>query len=126
MNCTQCGAPLPDNARFCFSCGTPVLVPSGGVPPPPPPSGAPLPPAPPTGAASSASPTLAPIGAESLKCPSCGAPVHPVFGEMVISCDYCGGSVTLGGTGWKQINKHTLLAPKVTDRDSALRVVHDY
>jgi hypothetical protein len=45
---------------------------------------------------------------------------------MVISCDYCGGSVTLGGTGWKQINKHTLLTPKVTDRDTALRVVHDF
>ena len=61
-----------------------------------------------------------------MKCPSCGAPIHPVFGEMVISCDYCGGSVTLGGTGWKQISKHTMLAAKVTNRDEALRVVHDF
>ena len=124
MNCTQCGAPLPENARFCFSCGTPVYVPAGARPPPPPGTAPPAPP--PPAAAPTASPTLAPVGAESLKCPSCGAPVHPTFGEMVISCDYCGGSVTLGGNGWKQINKHTLLTPKVTDRDAALRVVHDY
>ena len=61
-----------------------------------------------------------------MKCPNCGAPIHPVFGDMVITCDYCGSSVTLGGAGWKQINKHTLLTAKVTDRDSALRAVHDF
>jgi len=45
---------------------------------------------------------------------------------MVISCDYCGSSVTLGGAGWKQIQKHTMLAPKLTDRNIALKAIHDY
>ncbi len=45
---------------------------------------------------------------------------------MVITCDYCGGSVTLGGDGWKEINKHTMLTLKVTDRDAALKTVHDF
>ncbi len=121
MNCTQCGAALPPNARFCFSCGAAAFVPAGGVPPPPPPPGAP-----PTAAASSASATIAPAGAQAIKCPQCGAPVHPTFGDMVVSCDYCGSSITLGGAGWKQINKHTMLTPKVISRDDALKAVHDY
>jgi hypothetical protein len=132
MNCTQCGASLPENARFCYACGSPVVTgPGPGLPPPPPPpgmgfsGGAPPPPPPPPPPAPSA-PTLAPAGAESIKCPNCGAPIHAVFGEMVISCDYCGSSVTLGGAGWKQINKHTLLTAKVTDREAALRIVHDF
>ena len=45
---------------------------------------------------------------------------------MVITCDYCGGCVTLGGAGWKEINKHTMLPLKVPDRDAALKVVHGY
>ena len=53
--CSNCGAKLPDDVKFCFSCGTAtansvdnsaVSAPaSGAVPPPPPPSTAP--PAPP-------------------------------------------------------------------------------
>lgn len=33
MNCTNCGAPLPDNGRFCEKCGTPApnAAPTGGV-----------------------------------------------------------------------------------------------
>ncbi|MFI5419295.1 MAG: hypothetical protein ACHQ2Y_10470, partial [Candidatus Lutacidiplasmatales archaeon] len=45
------------------------------------------------------------------------------FGEMVITCDYCGGSVTLGGSGWKEISKHTILAPKLTTAEQALSIV---
>ena len=124
MNCTQCGAPLPQNARFCYSCGSSVVVPPGAPaaggaglpPPPPPPVASPASPA-------SAAPTIAPAGVESLKCPNCGAPIKPSFGDMVVSCDYCGSSVTLGGQGWKQINKHTLLTAKVTGRDDALQVI---
>jgi hypothetical protein len=114
MFCKKCGAQLPDDAQFCSKCGTPV----GGV------AGTS------TGSATSpsapASATLAPAGAQELKCPSCGAPIHPTFGEMVITCDYCGASVTLGGAGWKEINKHTMLQLKVPDRDAALRVVKGY
>ena len=117
MNCTQCGAALPPNARFCFQCGAAAYVPGASVPP-----GVPPPPPPPP----AASATIAPVGAESLKCPTCGAPIKPTFGDMVLTCDYCGGSVSLGGQGWKQINKHTLLSAKVTQRDEALAAVHAF
>jgi hypothetical protein len=114
MFCTKCGATLPNDAQFCSKCGTAV----GGA-------GAGAAPAPPSPAAS-ASPSLGAAGVQELKCPSCGAPIHPTFGETVISCDYCGGSVTLGGQGWKEINKHTMLPLKVTDPNAALQVVHGW
>jgi hypothetical protein len=44
---------------------------------------------------------------------------------MVISCDYCGGSVSLGGSGWKEISKHTMLVAKLTQPGDALKIVHD-
>ena len=109
--CRKCGAELPDDARFCSKCGATVAGGGGGA------TGA--------GAAPSAN-LLAPAGAQELKCPTCGAPIHPVFGEMVITCDYCGGSVTLGGQGWKEINKHTMLSLKVGDEAAALQVVREY
>ena len=105
MNCPKCGTSLPDGARFCYSCGNSL------APPPPPPP------------ATASGPPLAPAGAQELKCPACGAPVHPVFGEMVITCEYCGGSVTLGGTGWKEISKHTMLPPRVLTAEQALQIV---
>jgi hypothetical protein len=45
---------------------------------------------------------------------------------MVISCEYCGATVSLGGTGWKQIGRHSMLAPKVTSPEPALAVIHQY
>jgi hypothetical protein len=114
MFCKKCGAQLPDDAQFCSKCGTPVSGAGGGA------TGSVAP------SMAAASPSLAPAGAQELKCPSCGAPIHPTFGEMVITCDYCGGSVTLGGAGWKEINKHTMLPLKVPDRDAALTVVRGY
>jgi len=115
MFCMKCGAQVPDGAQFCMKCGTPIGA-AGGTPPPPPPPG-------------STAPSKAPIasaGVQELKCPSCGAPIKPTFGEMVISCDYCGGSVTLGGDGWKEISKHTMLKLAVADRDGALKIVRGY
>ncbi len=125
MNCTQCGAALPPNAKFCYACGAGVFAPGGA--PPPPGAGVPPPP-PPPGATStrSGAPTIAPAGVESLKCPNCGAPIKPSFGDAVVTCDYCGSSVSLGGQGWRQINKHTLLLAKVTNRDEALVPVHRF
>jgi hypothetical protein len=111
--CVKCGATLPDGAQFCFKCGTPVPGAGGGAP-----AAAPKP--------ASSGPTLGAAGVQALKCPSCGAPIKPAFGEMVISCDYCGASVTLGGEGWKEINKHTMLPLKVANQADALKVVHGY
>ena len=48
-----------------------------------------------------------------MKCPSCGAPIAPKFGEMVITCEYCGSGVTLGSQGWTNIQKQTMLTLKV-------------
>jgi hypothetical protein len=114
MYCRRCGAQLPDDAVFCSKCGLQMAGGAGaGVPSPPPPP-------------SSSSPTLAAVGVQELKCPTCGAPIHPTLGETVISCEYCGGSVTLGGQGWKEISKHTMLPLRVVDPTAALKVVHDY
>ena len=68
---------------------------------------------------------IAPSGATQLKCPSCGAPITPKFGEMIITCEYCGSSVTLGSEGWKGINKHTMLPPKLAQQDQALGIVRE-
>ncbi len=114
--CTKCGAPLPDTAQFCAKCGTPTGASGGG-------GGSAL--ASNAARPASSAPPLAAAGVQELKCPSCGAPIKPVFGEMVITCDYCGGSVTLGGAGWKEINKHTMLPLKVPDAAAALKVVRD-
>jgi zinc-ribbon domain len=108
--CTKCGASLPDDAKFCAKCGQPIGAAGGGAP-----AAAP--------AAASGGATIAAAGVQEMKCPSCGAPIKPVFGEMVITCDYCGGSVTLGGAGWKEIQKHTMLPLKVPDQAAAIATV---
>ncbi|HZY91900.1 MAG TPA: zinc ribbon domain-containing protein [Thermoplasmata archaeon] len=119
MICPNCGAPLPDTARFCYSCGTPMPgappVPGAAPPPPPPP--------PPAGANR---PTVADAGVKAFKCPSCGAPLDPSFGDMVVSCEYCGSSVSLGSQGWKAISKHSMLIAKVTNQPQLLEVVRKF
>jgi DNA-directed RNA polymerase subunit RPC12/RpoP len=123
MNCPKCGAALPDDAAFCHKCGSRVNQTAdmgqetggaGGSQ-----YGAPAP------AASSAKPAqvVAPWGATSLKCPTCGAPLAPKFGEMVITCSYCGGSVTLGAQGWADIQKQTMLSLKIVSGDQVNSVI---
>jgi hypothetical protein len=122
MQCPRCGTPLPDNARFCYACGAQL---GGGPPPPPPPPGTPMgyggmggaPPAPPPVAAAPAAPI------KDLKCPSCGAPLKPEFGDAVLTCQYCGGTISLAGSGWKAVTQHTMLLPQVIDVASALKAV---
>ncbi|HEV2231161.1 MAG TPA: zinc ribbon domain-containing protein [Thermoplasmata archaeon] len=113
MFCPNCRASLPDGSKFCLSCGAPMPSAGGAAAPAVSPPAAPA-------------PSMAEPSAQSLKCPSCGAGLHVVFGEMVITCEYCGASVSLGGAGWKAINKHTLLLPKVTEGDQALGIVRQY
>jgi hypothetical protein len=111
--CVKCGTQLPDDAQFCAKCGTRVAAAgSGGAP-----AAAP---------AAPAGPTLAPSGVQELKCPTCGAPIKPELGDAVITCEYCGGTITLGGAGWKQLSKHSMLSLQVPDQGAALKAVHDW
>ncbi len=73
--------------------------------------------------ASSGAAVVAPSGVTSLKCPSCGAPIAPKFGEMVITCDYCGNAVTLGAQGWSNIQKQTMLSLKVATVDQVNSII---
>ena len=70
-------------------------------------------------------PVIAPMDATSLKCPNCGAPISPKFGEMVITCEYCGSAVTLGNTGWTSIQKSSMLPIKFPDKDPMLAKIHE-
>jgi ribosomal protein L40E/DNA-directed RNA polymerase subunit RPC12/RpoP len=103
--CHNCGAQIPDDAAFCPKCGAITGVTS------------------PKPAAPSASPVVAPSGVTSLKCPSCGAPIAPKFGEMVITCEYCGSAVTLGAQGWSSIQKQTMLLLKVATVDQVNAII---
>jgi len=124
MQCPQCGTPLPANARFCYGCGANL----SGAPQSPPPPGAPpgypgmprsaAPPPPPPPAAAAA-----PTAPKDLKCPSCGAPLQPEFGDTVITCKYCSGTVSLAGTGWKAVNRHTMILPQLMDPEAVLKIV---
>ncbi|MEM3459453.1 MAG: zinc-ribbon domain-containing protein [Candidatus Bathyarchaeia archaeon] len=100
LYCPKCGAQLPDDAIFCIKCGTRI-------------SALPMPQAPST-------PVIASLEAKSLRCPHCGAPITPKFGEMVISCEYCGTAVILGSEGWRGIHKQTMLPLKLAEQDKVV------
>lgn len=101
MFCIKCGLQLPDNAVFCMKCGTKQVkatsVKQGGAPS---------------------------TKTEELKCPSCGAPIKPKFGEMVVTCEYCGSSVSLENKGWQNIAKHSMLPITVPDKDAIIARLH--
>ncbi|HEV2225484.1 MAG TPA: zinc ribbon domain-containing protein [Nitrososphaerales archaeon] len=107
MFCPKCGTQLPDDAGFCFKCGARIGLVSGQQQAP-----------------ASTPQVIAPSGATTLKCPSCGAPISPNFGEMLVTCAYCGSSVSLGNEGWKSINKHTMLTLKLSQQDDVLKALH--
>src|SRR5256712_9948728 len=105
MYCLKCGSQLPDDAAFCSKCGAGTNSPvqtsqtqSNSV-------------------GASTTQILAPSNAQSLKCPSCGAPIAPKFGEMIITCEYCGSSITLGSAGWANIQKQTMLPLTIQNTD---------
>ncbi len=106
MFCPKCGAQLPDDAGFCYKCGAKVAQSTSPQPQKP------------------SQEVIAPSGATSLKCPSCGAPINPKFGEMFVTCEYCGSSVSLGNEGWKSIDKHTMLPIKISQQDDLLKEIH--
>ncbi len=125
MSCQDCGSKLPEDALFCPRCGSavagpPVALGQGGR-------------AEELSAAqtslsssqgSARTGVVAPSGVVALKCPSCGAPIAPRFGEMIITCEYCGNGITLGSEGWKNIQKHTMLPLKISDKDTVVSTIH--
>jgi hypothetical protein len=62
--------------------------------------------------------------AKSLKCPHCGAPITPKFGEMIITCEYCGMGVTLGNDGWRGVQRQTMLPLKLAEKDQVAAEIH--
>jgi hypothetical protein len=105
MYCMKCGTQLPDDAKFCLKCGASMGASVDAQP---------------QAAAPSEQQTIAPAGVTELKCPTCGAPIKPLFGEMVITCDYCGASVSLGDSGWKSLQKQTMLPLKLASQDAVV------
>jgi ribosomal protein S27E len=59
-------------------------------------------------------------GVTKLKCPGCGAPIVPKANEVVITCEFCGSSITLGNEGWTNVKNHTMLVFKYYERESVL------
>lgn len=113
MFCEKCGNQIPDDAVYCPKCGAKQEKISGS-------GSSPSKPAPSTN-----DNVLAESGVQELKCPGCGAPIKPKFGEMVITCEYCGTSVSLANAGWKNIQKHTMLPMKLATKDSAIADLKD-
>ena len=107
--CPRCGTQLPDGASYCFKCGASVSpAPSAGQGPVQQPRAS----------------VLAPMDATSLKCPNCGAPISPKFGEMVITCEYCGSGISLGSDGWSSIQNQTMLPVGFSDMDQMTARIH--
>ena len=106
MYCPKCGTQLPDDAAFCIKCGTRIAA------------------AAPAPNAARGAAILAPTGATALKCPNCGAPIAPAFGEMLITCGYCGSGVTLGNAGWKGIEKQVMLPLRIADQATVTARIH--
>jgi DNA-directed RNA polymerase subunit RPC12/RpoP len=119
MNCPNCGTQLPDDAAFCFKCGYQISGqnsagaaagntgqrPQAAAPPP------------------KQEPIVAAQGVTSFKCPNCGAPLSPKFGEMVITCEYCGSAVALSGQGWSSISKQSMLPVKIASSDDLNKII---
>ncbi|TRZ69593.1 MAG: zinc ribbon domain-containing protein [Nitrosopumilaceae archaeon] len=99
MFCIKCGLQLPDDAVFCVKCGVkqiPVtIVKQDAI-----------------------------SETKEVKCTSCGAPIIPKFGEMVITCEYCGSSISLENKGWQNIAKHSMLPITVLDKDQITARLH--
>lgn len=110
--CLKCGAQLPDDAQFCYKCGAKVTgQPTEQTTEQP---------------AQQTKPAEQAQILKEMKCPHCGAPFSPKFGEMIITCEYCGSSITLSSEGWKQIQNHTMLTPKTLDNNQVIQIAKEW
>ena len=98
MFCVKCGSQLPDDAGFCIKCGTKQK----------------------SSFDTAINQDQTSANVKELKCPSCGAAISPKFGEMVITCEYCGSSISLENMGWHNIEKHTMLPVTISDKDQII------
>lgn len=55
-----------------------------------------------------------------MMCKNCGAPLEIGYGAVVITCGYCGSSMTLAGDVAKLISKHTMLLNQISKDDAVL------
>lgn len=112
MYCINCGTQLPDNAQFCYKCGAKTGVQT-------------------TTQQAQQSQTsqndtrdvVAGKEATEIKCPGCGAPIKPVEGQAVATCQYCGTTVTLNVAGWQNVAKHSMLSVNVTDENKIRDII---
>ncbi len=114
MYCNKCGASIPDDSVFCPKCGA-KQVSSAGTPQ-----------APSSSPATATQGVIAASGVTELKCPGCGAPIKPQIGEMLITCEYCGASISLANEGWKSIESNTMLPLVLDSEDKVLQVIKGY
>ncbi len=110
MYCIKCGSQIPDDAVFCPKCG--FKQDQSNTSP---------------NQSTAQKKTDAKIIASSdvveLKCPGCGAPIKPQIGEMIITCEYCGASISLVNEGWKSIESNTMLPLKIQTEDEAISII---
>ncbi len=112
MYCIKCGNQLPDDAKFCSKCGAPVTgtnqnqqVQGNGQ------------------TQGDNRSVIASSTVTELKCPGCGAPIKPVQGETVVTCEYCGTSVSLNVQGWQNVQKHSMLPLTVEDTSALKQII---
>lgn len=115
MYCTKCGAQIPDDALFCPKCGQKQGAQTNTSPQ-----------SAPKEQSGAKEQVIAASGVTELKCPGCGAPIHPQLGEMIISCEYCGASISLGNQGWKDIKSNSMLPLKVVSHDQVEVIIKDH
>ena len=102
MFCVKCGLQLPDDAVFCVKCGAKQT----------------------TVAPNNTQQDTTNPDVKEVKCPNCSAPIVPKYGEMVVTCEYCGSSVSLENKGWKNVAKHTMLPVTIADQDQITERLH--
>lgn len=57
---------------------------------------------------------------ETKMCENCGAPLEIGYGATLVTCGYCGSSMTLEGEVAKLISKHTMLLNTITQNDAVV------